>query len=32
MLIVYRAGGMPLYRKSLDDSLENNYQGWITAK
>lgn len=25
------AGGMVAYRKALDDSLENDYQGWVVV-
>jgi hypothetical protein len=27
-----RAGGMPEYTQSLDQSLDNGYQAWIVAK
>jgi cation diffusion facilitator CzcD-associated flavoprotein CzcO len=31
-LTCYRAGGMPAYTQSLDQSLDNGYQAWIVAK
>lgn len=27
-----RAGGIPAYIKALDESMENNYQGWLASK
>lgn len=28
----FRSGGLPAYLKTLEDSLENNYQGWKIEK